>query len=40
LLYGIAAVVTGLALLGLIVFWFFRRPSRGKRWSDRPVDRL
>jgi methionine-rich copper-binding protein CopC len=40
LLYGIAAVVTGLALLGLIVYWFFRRPSRGKRWSDLPVDRL
>jgi methionine-rich copper-binding protein CopC len=40
LLYGAVAVVTGLALIGLIVFWFFRRPSRGKRWSDRPVDRL
>lgn len=40
LLYGIVAAVTGLALLGLIVFWFFRRPSRGRRWSDRPVDRL
>jgi methionine-rich copper-binding protein CopC len=40
LLYGIVAVVTALALVGLIVFWFFRRPSRGKRWSDRPVDRL
>lgn len=40
LLYGIVAVVTGLAFVGLIFFWFFRRPSRGKRWSDRPVDRL
>jgi methionine-rich copper-binding protein CopC len=40
LLYGSVAVVTALALLGLLVFWFFRRPSRGKRWSDRPVDRL
>jgi methionine-rich copper-binding protein CopC len=40
LLYGAVAVVTGLALIGLIFFWFFRRPSRGKRWSDRPVDRL
>lgn len=40
LLYGVVAVVTGLAFVGLIVFWFFRRPSRGKRWSDRPVDRL
>ncbi len=40
LLYGIVAVVTGLAFLGLVFFWFFRRPSRGKRWSDRPVDRL
>lgn len=40
LLYGIVAVVTGVAFLGLMVFWFFRRPSRGKRWSDRPVDRL
>jgi methionine-rich copper-binding protein CopC len=40
LLYGVVAVVTGLAFVCLIVFWFFRRPSRGRRWSDRPVDRL
>ncbi|HET9662395.1 MAG TPA: copper resistance protein CopC [Thermomicrobiales bacterium] len=40
LLYGIVAAVTGVAMVGLIVFWFFRRPSHGKRWSDRPVDRL
>ncbi|MEZ4529502.1 MAG: copper resistance protein CopC [Thermomicrobiales bacterium] len=40
LLYGIAAAVTGAAFLGLLAFWFFRRPSRGRRWSDRPVDRL
>jgi methionine-rich copper-binding protein CopC len=40
LLYGSVAVVTALAFVGLLLFWFFRRPSRGKRWSDRPVDRL
>jgi methionine-rich copper-binding protein CopC len=40
LLYGSVAVLTALALFGLMLFWFFRRPSRGKRWSDRPVDRL
>jgi hypothetical protein len=40
LLYGSVAVLTALAFLGLLIFWFFRRPSRGKRWSDRPVDRL
>lgn len=40
LLYGIAAVVTGLAFLGLMIFWYFRRAARGRRWSDRPVDRL
>lgn len=40
LLYGIAAAVTGLAFVGLVIAWFFRRASRGRRWSDRPVDRL
>jgi methionine-rich copper-binding protein CopC len=40
LLYGAVAAVTGLAFVGLLLFWFFRRPSRGKRWSDRPVDRI
>jgi len=40
LLYGIVAAVTGVAFIGLLIFWFFRRPSRGRRWSDRPVDRL
>lgn len=40
LLYGIVAAITGLAFIGLIVFWYFRRASRGRRWSDRPVDRL
>lgn len=40
LLYGIVAAVTGLAFVGLIVFWYFRRAARGRRWSDRPVDRL
>ena len=40
LLYGTVAALTGLGLIGLIIFWFFRRPSRGRRWSDRPVDRL
>jgi methionine-rich copper-binding protein CopC len=40
LLYGIVAVVTGAAFIGLIAFWYFRRAARGRRWSDRPVDRL
>ncbi len=40
LLYGIVAAVTGLALIGLIVFWYFRRAASGRRWSDRPVDRI
>ncbi len=40
LLYGIVAAVTGIALIGLIVFWYFRRAASGRRWSDRPVDRL
>lgn len=40
LLYGIVAAVTGLAFIGLIVFWYFRRAASGRRWSDRPVDRL
>jgi len=40
LLYGIVAAVTGLAFIGLIVFWYFRRAAHGRRWSDRPVDRL
>lgn len=39
-LYGIVAAVTGLAFLGLILFWYFRRAAHGRRWSDRPVDRL
>lgn len=39
-LYGILAVVTGLALLGVLLFWFFRRPARGRRWRDDVVDRL
>ena len=40
LLYGIVAVGTGVAFVALIVFWYFRRASRGRRWSDRPLDRL
>ncbi len=40
LLYGIVAAATGVAFIGLIIFWFFRRASRGRRWSDRPLDRL
>jgi methionine-rich copper-binding protein CopC len=40
LLYGIVAAITGLAFIGLIVFWYFRRAAHGRRWSDRPVDRL
>ena len=40
LLYGMVAGVTALALIGLLVFWYFRRAARGRRWSDRPVDRL
>lgn len=40
LLYGSVAAITGLALIGLILFWYFRRAAHGRRWSDRPVDRL
>ncbi len=40
LLYGIAAVVAGLTLIGLLVLWFFRRPAHGRRWRDDVVDRL
>ncbi len=40
LLYGIIAVSVGVAFIALIVFWFFRRASRGRRWSDRPLDRI
>lgn len=40
LLYGGVAAVAGLALVGLIVFWYFRRAAHGRRWSDRPVDRI
>lgn len=40
LLYGIVAAITALALIGLLLFWYFRRAAHGRRWSDRPVDRL
>ncbi len=40
LLYGIVGGVTALSLIGLLIFWFFRRAAHGRRWSDRPVDRL
>ncbi len=40
LLYGIGAMVAGLALIGLLVLWFFRRPAHGRRWRDDVVDRL
>lgn len=40
LLYGIGAVVAGLALIGLLILWFFRRPAHGRRWRDDVVDRL
>ena len=40
LLYGIVAALTGLASIALVVFWYYRRAARGRRWSDRPVDRL
>lgn len=40
LFYGLGAAIAALVLIGLLLFWFLRRPSRGKRWSDRPVDRL
>lgn len=40
LFYAIVATVTVLALLGLLFFWFYRRPARGRRWRDDVVDRL
>lgn len=40
LLYGSVAVITVLALLGMLLFWFFRRPAHGRRWRDDVVDRL
>ncbi len=40
LFYGIVGVATGVAFIALLVFWYFRRASRGRRWSDRPLDRI
>lgn len=38
--YRIGVGIAGLVLLGLLLFWFLRRPSRGRRWRDDVVDRL
>ncbi|MCC6943311.1 MAG: copper resistance protein CopC [Thermomicrobiales bacterium] len=38
--YGLGAAVAALALVVLLVLWFFRRPARGRRWRDDVVDRL
>lgn len=37
---GIGIGVAVLAVVGLVLFWFFRRPARGRRWRDDVVDRL
>ncbi len=38
--YGIGVAGAVLATVALLVFWFFRRPARGRRWRDDVVDRL
>ncbi|MCA9858738.1 MAG: copper resistance protein CopC [Thermomicrobiales bacterium] len=38
--YGVAATIAVLAFVTVLTLWYFRRAARGRRWSDRPVDRL
>lgn len=40
LLFGAIATIAILGLLGLLLFWFLRRPARGRRWRDDVVDRF
>lgn len=38
--WAVIGAIAAIAIVTLLIVWFFRRPARGRRWRDDVVDRL